>query len=83
MTKFLKKRVAGFTIIEIVLVVGVLVLLFTIIFATMSSVRAKSRDAERLSDLRKMKLAFDFYIIDNQIMSNYLAPRDTLAQMKS
>ncbi|NBV76692.1 type II secretion system protein [bacterium] len=44
----------GFTLIELLVVIAIIGLLSTVVLASLSSARAKSRDARRLSDLKQI-----------------------------
>lgn len=47
----------GFTLIELLVVVAIIGLLSTVVLASLSGARAKSRDARRLSDLKQIATA--------------------------
>jgi prepilin-type N-terminal cleavage/methylation domain-containing protein len=51
----------GFTLVELMVVVSVLAVLSTILYANFSQARAQSRDAERKSDLRNIQSALELY----------------------
>ena len=55
----------GFTLIELLVVVAIIGILASIILATVSSVRAKGRDAKRVSDLKQIQNALELYFSDN------------------
>lgn len=55
----LKNR--GFTITELLVVIAVIGILATTVMVSLSTVRAKGRDAERRSDLRQLQLALTYY----------------------
>ena len=52
---------AGFTIIELLVVITIVGLLLSIIFASLTNARIKARDAKRLSDMRQVVLGLEFY----------------------
>lgn len=56
---FYKKE--GFTLIELLVVIAVIGLLATIVLISLSSARAKSRDARRLADLKQVSLALEMF----------------------
>ncbi|MFT5036516.1 MAG: prepilin-type N-terminal cleavage/methylation domain-containing protein [Candidatus Azotimanducaceae bacterium] len=60
--KFYSKRAkAGFTLIEIVIVVGIIAVLSTIVLASVNEARKQSRDKARLIDLKQLELSFKLY----------------------
>lgn len=63
----IKKRKKGFTLIEVLIVVGIIALLVVIFAQNTLSQLAKSRDAERKTDLQDIKIAFEHYYDDNNI----------------
>ncbi len=61
------KNKNGFTLIELLVVIAIIGLLASIVLASLSSVRAKARDARRLSDINQLVTAIEMYYIDNNI----------------
>jgi prepilin-type N-terminal cleavage/methylation domain-containing protein len=55
----------GFTLIELLTVIAIIGILATIILTSLSTARAKGRDAKRISDLNNIKLALEEYYNDN------------------
>ena len=53
------RRKAGFTLIELLVVLTVIGVLATIVLVSLQSVRAKARDARRVSDVRQYMLALE------------------------
>lgn len=51
----------GFTLVEIVLVVGVIAVLSAVVIGNLGESRKKSRDAKRISDLEQIELALRLY----------------------
>ena len=76
----------GFTLIELLVVIAIIGILASIISVSMTSARAKGRDAKRVADLRTLQLALETYYNDNTafpttlgaLSPNYLAsiPKD-------
>ncbi len=57
----MKERSAGFTLIEILVVIAILAILLSVIYAALSTASAKSRDTERQADLREVQSALELY----------------------
>jgi len=55
----------GFTLVEILVVISIISLLSSVVFASVNSARAKARDAKRASDLRQIATALEFYYDTN------------------
>jgi len=55
----------GFTLIELLVVIAIIGLLSSIILVSLQGVRAKARDARRLSDMKQIQLALELYYDSN------------------
>ncbi len=55
------KKNKGFTLIELLVVIAILGLLATIVAVSLTSARARARDARRVSDIRQIELALELY----------------------
>jgi prepilin-type N-terminal cleavage/methylation domain-containing protein len=62
----IKKYKKGFTLIELLVVVAILGLLATIVAVSLTSARARARDARRVSDIRQIELALELYYAAHQ-----------------
>ncbi|MBI4224706.1 MAG: prepilin-type N-terminal cleavage/methylation domain-containing protein [Candidatus Sungbacteria bacterium] len=51
----------GFTLIELLVVISIISLLASVVLASLNSARAKARDARRISDLKQLSTALEFY----------------------
>lgn len=51
----------AFTLIEVVVVIGIIAVLTVIIFPSINNIRAKNRDAERVADISAIQLALSLY----------------------
>ncbi len=58
------KRVKGFTLIELLVVIVIIGILATLATVTLSSARAKARDARRVSDIKQIQTALELYYND-------------------
>lgn len=59
------KKTSGFTLIELLVVVAIIGLLSTLAVIALGSAREKARDSERLSNLKQIQTALEFYYINN------------------
>lgn len=55
------KNKKGFTLIELLVVIAIIGILSSVVLASLSTARAKSRDARRISDLGQIQLALELY----------------------
>ena len=51
----------GFTLIELLVVIAIIGILSSVVLASLSTARQKSRDAKRISDLGQVQLALELY----------------------
>lgn len=62
---FLNQRIGrerkGFSLIELMVVIGITSLMMTLLYASFSSIRARERDKRRLADIRMVQLALETY----------------------
>ena len=63
MSLFRNKR--GFTLVELLVVIAIVSLLSSIIMGQLNEVRAKARDAARISNMQNIRRALELYKIDN------------------
>jgi prepilin-type N-terminal cleavage/methylation domain-containing protein len=76
----LTKSKKGFTLIELMIVIAIIGILTAVVLAALSSARAKSRDAKRLSDVKQIQLALENYFDNNSTFPPTIA---TLASQSS
>jgi prepilin-type N-terminal cleavage/methylation domain-containing protein len=57
----LPRSSSGFTLVELIIVIGIIAILSGIIIANLTGSKAKSRDAQRISDLNQIQLALEQY----------------------
>ena len=65
----------GFTIIEVLIVIGIIAILTVIIFPSINNIRKKNRDTERVGDISAIQLGLALYKNKNNV---YPANLDTL-----
>lgn len=63
----------GFTLIELLVVIAIIGILATIITTSLTSARAKGRDAKRVSDVNNIALALKTYYADNLVYPGNLS----------
>lgn len=51
----------GFTIIEVLVVIGIIAILTVLIFPSLNNIRKKNRDTERVADISAIQLALSLY----------------------
>ena len=56
---------AAFTLLELLVVIAIIGLLSSVVFASVSDMRAKARDTRRISDLNQIRQALEFFYDDN------------------
>lgn len=64
----------GFTIVELLVVMSIIVLLGSLILLQVSSSRARSRDAEREAEIKSLQNALALYIVNNKLYPVYSGP---------
>lgn len=55
------KNKEGFTVVEVLVVIAVIAILTVIIFPSITQIRAKNRDAEKVSDIAAIQLGLSLY----------------------
>jgi general secretion pathway protein G len=61
----MRKGGRGFTLIELLVVIAIIGILSTIVLASLSTARLKSRDARRISDIKQLQLALAVFYDSN------------------
>lgn len=74
MNKLGIKNLKGFTLVELLIVVGIIGILATLLMANFIGVRQRARDAQRKSDIRQIQSALELYRSD---IGNYPASLST------
>jgi len=62
----LKNTKKGFTLIELLVVIAIIGILSSVVLASLSTARQKSRDAKRISDIGQIQLALELFFDANQ-----------------
>ena len=55
------KNKFGFTVVEVLVVIGIIAVLTVIVFPAINNIRAKNRDAERIADISAIQLGLSLY----------------------
>lgn len=63
----MSKLVCGFTLIEIVIVIGIMAVLTAIIYSSFDASKAQSRDQKRVSDISSIQIALEQYFQKNGV----------------
>lgn len=66
----------GLTIIEVIVVIGIIAILTTIAYTSLSQIRAKSRDQKRIADIHSIQLALEYYFNKNARYPEMVWPKD-------
>lgn len=66
MFKSIKNSKKGFTLIELLVVIAIIGILSSVVLASLSTARQKSRDAKRISDIGQVQLALELFFDANQ-----------------
>ena len=66
------KSQKGFTLIELLVVIAIIGILSSVVLASLNDARRKSRDARRVSDIKQLQLALEFYFDANRSYPNAL-----------
>jgi prepilin-type N-terminal cleavage/methylation domain-containing protein len=60
-----RKGNRGFTLIELLVVIAIIGILSSVVLASLNTARQKSRDAKRVSDIKQLQIALEFYFDAN------------------
>ena len=64
-TKKIRSSTRGFTLIELLVVIAIIGILASIVLASLTTARKKSRDARRIADVKQIQLALELYFDAN------------------
>ncbi len=68
--QFFSKDKKGFTVVELMVTISIIGILSTITFASFSQAQKRSRIAKRVSDLKQMQVAIEYYYAVNRAYPN-------------
>jgi prepilin-type N-terminal cleavage/methylation domain-containing protein len=75
------KNKSGFTVVEVLVVIGIIAVLTVIVFPAINNIRAKNRDAERIADISAIQLGLSLYY-NQHTSEGYPVNLDTLLNAK-
>lgn len=55
------RRLKGFTVLELLVTIAIVIVLLSVLFASLSVARGRSRDARRISDIREIQKALELF----------------------
>ena len=61
-----KTKIMGFTLIELLIVVSIISLLSSMVFAALGTARTRGRDAQRIRNIEEIHTAIELYILANK-----------------
>lgn len=64
------KKIKGFTVVELLVTISIIGILSTITFASFSQAQKKARITKRVSDLKQMQVALEYYYAVNRSYPN-------------
>ncbi len=65
-TRKFKSSLSGFTLVELLVVIGIITLLMVAIFPNFTGARQRARDSQRKTDLKNIQTALDLYKLDQK-----------------
>ncbi len=75
-----KHHAPGFSLIELLVVIGIIVILLSLVTISFNSSRMKSRDARRIHDISVIQTGLEMYYSRNKSYPNAITPGQTFAE---
>lgn len=72
----------AFTLVEVIVVIAIIAILTSIAYASLSQIRAKSRDQKRVATVHEIQLALEFYFNKNAKYPIMLWPADINSEIQ-
>ncbi len=79
----IEHKVFGFTLIELLVVIAIIGVLSTLAIVALGNLRAKSRDAKRVADIKQISTALELYYDDQGYYPTIITPGNSLASPDS
>src|SRR5580698_2124107 len=74
----MSRKREGFTLVELLVVIGIIALLVSILLPSLNRARESAKQTQCLSNLRQLGMAFVMYANENQQKLPYYAPNNML-----
>jgi type II secretory pathway pseudopilin PulG len=74
----MKNNKTGFTFLEMIITVGIIIIMTTIVIISFNKIRANTRDAKRLNDIKEIRAALELFFNRNSYYPTLITPGQAL-----